>query len=808
MIGKTLGHYLIISKIGAGGMGEVYIARDKRLERDVALKILPADALADDAARKRFRKEALALSKLNHPNIATIFDFDTESGVDFLAMEYVHGETLAQKLSGGSLPEKETAAIAVQIVDSLEEAHEQGIVHRDLKPSNIMVTPKGRVKVLDFGLAKLLRPVGSITTAETLSETQGLAGTLPYMSPEQLQDEQVDARSDIFSFGAVVYESATGQRPFRDEVVSRLMDAIMHQPSVPARALNPRISPELERIILKCLEKDPALRYQSAKDVSVDIRRLDSSSRLASPARSEPQRKWLRSPLVMAGSAIIVVILIVAILVALNAGGWRDQLLGRAESSRAINSLAVLPLENVPHDPNQEYFADGMTEALITDLGQIGALSVISRTSAMRYKGTNKSIPEIARELHVDAVLIGTIRRTGDKVRVSAQLVDGTTDMNLWAKNFDRDLRDILPLQDEVAQDIANGIQVRVTPQEKTRLSSFRPVSPEAHEAYLRGLFFFNEARETMQNTALQFNQRVQPFQQSIEYFQRAIQLQPDYAAAYAALARAYHWYAGLGGAAFYAKSLEASRKALQIDDSNSEAHGALAYVLFVSEWDWAGTEKELKRSLELNPGSGEVHHIYALFHLALGRPDEAIREIARAIELDPLTTTQKWNEVLMYACAGQYDRAIDKVRKIPEVDPNSPLKHLEIGKLEIQKGMVAEGLAEIQKSSTMAGTDAQGKSVKYWLAWAYAVSGKKDEATKVLDELKELSTKDPNQRMWPLGIANIYSALGDKDAALSWLENGFQQRSLTYIKCSHSARILKSDPRFQDLLRRMGLPQ
>jgi eukaryotic-like serine/threonine-protein kinase len=802
MIGETLGHYRIQSKIASGGMGEVYLARDERLERDVALKILPAHALADESARKRFRKEALALSKLNHPNIATIYDFDTVSGVDFLAMEYVQGETLAQRLASGSISEKEIAALAGQIADSLEDAHEHGIVHRDLKPSNIMVTPKGRVKVLDFGLAKLLRPAGSITTAETLSETQGIAGTLLYMSPEQLQDEEVDARCDIFSFGAVLYESATGQRPFRDEVVSRLIDAILHQSPVVPRAINPRVSPDLERIVLKCLEKDPALRYQSAKEVGVDIRRLNLPGTTATTAPAKVRRSWMRSPIGLVGSAILLIVILLAVLAALNVGGWRERMRGGTVSSRAIHSVAVLPLENLSHDPDEEYFADGMTEALITSLQQIGALNVISRTSAMRYKATNKAIPEIARELHVDAVVIGTILRSGDKVRVSAQLIDGKTDINLWTYNSVRDSRDVLPLQDDVAQAIASGIQVRITPQEKARLSSSQPVSTEAHEAYLKGLYYFNQGRELSQSGA-----QVQSFKESIEFFQRAIQLQPDYASAYASLARTYHWDGELEGPEFYEKSLEASRKAVQLNDSDFVAHGALAYVLMVYKWDFVGAEKELKRTFELNPGYSEIHHAFALFDLAMGRHEEAIAEINRAIELDPLTSPQKWNAATIYSCAGQFDRAIEQVRNIPEVDPNNPRKYTTIGQYEILKGNVADGLAEMKKGLELAPTDPQ---VKYRLAYGYAAAGQRAEAIKILDELKAASTTDAKRPMDPLGAASVFAELGDKDAAFAWLEKAYQAhtRTFVYIKCLPYVGTLKTDPRFQELLRRMGLPR
>ncbi|MFZ0818491.1 MAG: protein kinase [Candidatus Acidiferrales bacterium] len=792
MIGKTLGHYLILSKIGAGGMGEVYSARDERLERDVALKILSAEALADEAARKRFRKEALALSKLNHPNIATIFDFDTESGVDFLAMEYVQGETLAQKLSGGSLPEKETAAIAAQIVDSLDEAHEQGIVHRDLKPSNIMVTPKGRVKVLDFGLAKLLRPVGSITTAETLSDTQGLAGTLPYMSPEQLQDDQVDARSDIFSFGAVVYESATGQRPFRGEVVSRLMDAILHQTPVPPRALNPRVSQEMERIVLKCLEKDPSLRYQSAKEVSVDLRRLGTPSAVA-VAEAKPRRtqaRWLR----MAIGGGVGAISIAALLITLNAGDVRDRLFGKT-GAQHIRSLAVLPLENLSRDPDQEYFAEGITEELITDLAQISSLKVISRTSVMQYKETRKPLPQIGRELGVEAVVTGSVQRSGDRVSINAQLIDARTDKLLWGNTFRRnDLRDILALQDEVAQAIANELNIKVTSQRQPPLASARPVDPVAYEAYLRGRYYLGKRKENEEK-------------ESIQYFQQAIEKDPNYAAAYSGIADAYTLlgYRGdLPSNEALSKGKAAALKAIELDDSLAEAHTSLAFLAETHEWDWPTAEREYKRALELNPSYAEGHNWYAGYLMYVGRFEEGIVEAKRARDLDPLSLAINTALGGRLDLAGRENEAIEQIQKTLEMDPTFAPAHNRLGWAYLGKGMNEEAIAEFQKEVALSGSDPE-ESVD--LGFAYAVMGKRAEAKRIFAKLKR---KREHGFVSPASLGIISGALGEKDEAFAWLDKAYELRDpqLTYLKVGPKFTLLRSDPRFQDLLRRMGLPQ
>ena len=482
MIGQTLSHYRVVEKIGAGGMGEVYRATDTRLEREVALKVLPSGTLADEAARKRFRKEALTLSKLNHPHIATVHDFDTQHGIDFLVMEYVAGGTLAAKLKSGPLPEKKVARLSLQIVEALEEAHEQGIVHRDIKPGNVMVTPKGQVKVLDFGLAKLLRPVSATATTESLTETQGAAGTLPYMAPEQLRGEQVDARTDIHALGAVLYEMATGQRAFPDRQPAQLTAAILQLPPSSPRALNRRVSGELERVVLKCLEKEPERRYQSAKELRVDLRRMSSPTVAA--FTPSPQAPAWGKPVWRLAAAGFAVVALLAVLVGLNVGGLRQRLLGGAAPGQ-IQSIAVLPLDNMMGDAEQDYFVEGMHEALITELSKIGALKVISRTSAMRYKDTDKSVPEIARELGVDAVIEGSVLRAGSTVRITAQLIEAATDRNLWADNFDRELRNILALHSEVARAIAKEIKITLTPGEEARLASARPVDPEAYEAYL-----------------------------------------------------------------------------------------------------------------------------------------------------------------------------------------------------------------------------------------------------------------------------------------------------------------------------------
>ena len=426
-VGGTLGHYRVLERIGAGGMGVVFRAHDERLDRDVAIKLLPPGAVNDEPARKRFRKEALTVSKLNHPNIATIYDFDSQEGVDFLVMELIPGATLDEKLAAGPLSEKEILRLATQMVEGLAAAHAHGVVHRDLKPGNLRVTPDGRLKILDFGLAKLFLPASPTAATESLIQSQALSGTLPYMAPEQLLSEAVDGRTDIHAFGTVLYEMATGQRPFTETQSSRLTDSILHQIPVSPRAVNARVSPELERIIMKCLEKAPENRYQSARELEVDMRRLGLSASLPTGRVGAKSQASRRIPLIVAAAVLIA---LVVLLSATNPSHWRDRLSNAARPEH-IESLAVLPLTNLSGDPAQDYFADGMTEELTTELAHIGALRVISRTSVMQYKSVRKPLPEIARELNVDAVLEGSVLRSGNRVRITAQLIQAAADKHL-----------------------------------------------------------------------------------------------------------------------------------------------------------------------------------------------------------------------------------------------------------------------------------------------------------------------------------------------------------------------------------------
>jgi serine/threonine protein kinase/tetratricopeptide (TPR) repeat protein len=788
MIGRTLGHYRIVAKIGSGGMGEVYQAHDERLERDVALKVLPTSTLADESARKRFRKEALALSKLNHPNIATVHDFDTQAGVDFLVMELVSGETLNEKLKTGALKEREILLLGTQLAEGLAAAHAQGIVHRDLKPGNLRITPEGRIKILDFGLAKLLQRTVEPDVTRSLNETNGVAGTLPYMSPEQLQGEPADARTDIYAAGTVLYEMATGRRPFEEELSTALVNDIIHSTPPPPGRLNPALSPKLEDIILKCLEKEPDNRYQSARELVVDLRNAGARSKAAAAQPiTRSKTPWHRLGL----GAGIAVVALAGILILLNSGRWRERLFGRSAHSR-IESLAVLPLENLSRDPEQDYFADGMTEELITDLGKVGALRVTSRTSVMQYKGTLKAVPEIGKELGVDALVEGSVLQSGGRVRITAQLIDARTDRHVWAESYERDMQNVLPLQDEVARAIAQQIQIKLTPQEQVRLASAHSVNPEAHEAYLKGRYYWNKRTE-------------EALKKSIEYFQQAIDKDSNYGLAYAGLADSYSTLQGFGLLSpkeAMPRAEEAAKRALEIDETLAEARVSLAVVRFWYSWDAPAAESDFKRAIELNPSLANAHSRYGEFLIFRGRFPEATVEIRQAQALDPFSLII--NSMVGYTTyySRQYDQAIAELLKAVEMDTNFFLAHRYLARAYTGTGKYNEAISEFGKAVTLSD---ENPRVVAELGYAYAVSKDKSRAQKVLNDLQKLSKR---KYVPPYSIALIYAGLGERDQAFRWLEKSYAERSgrMVELRADPMLDNLRSDPRFQDLLRRVGL--
>lgn len=768
-------------------MGVVYRAHDERLDRDVALKILPLGVLVDEATRKRFRQEALTLSKLSDSNIAHVYDFDTQAGIDFLVMEFVSGVTLADKLARGSLLEKEVVNFGEQIAKTLEDAHEAGVIHRDLKPANIMCTKKGGLKLLDFGLATLLR-AGDTDLTESRIEGEAAVGTLLYAAPEQLRGERPDPRVDIYALGVVLYQLATGRRPFEGNLSTAVLDDILHKSPIPPGRFQANLSPRLEEIILKCLEKDPGLRYQSARELAVDLERIKPGRSTSSFVGAAPvPKRWLWY---VSGALAAALILLASLW---YFGPWREKSGGLAAGEQ-IHSLAVLPLENFSGGTAQEYFADGMTEELITRLSTISSLRVISRTSVMQYKGVHKSLPQIAKELNVDAVVEGSVMRSGNQVRITAQLIQAANDKHLWAESYDRELQDVLGLQSEVARDIAGQVRAQLTPQEQVHLGRSDKVQPAALDAYVKGRYYLNQRTPEALKT-------------SLAYFQQAIEADPSFAAPYAAQGT-FYTLASFYGLRPNREALPLARsatlKALQLDESLSEGHATLGEILFYYDHDFGRAESELKRAIALNPGNADAHNWYAMLLISLLRNPEALQEVKRAYELDPLAPAYTVNYGYFEFLAGEQEAGIRRIREYLSVNPQFAAHgHWQLGKVYAFQGNYGEAIGEFRHA-----VDATPDSPRYlcWLAYSYGISGNKPEAARLIERVLALARTRPIQNS---DLAIAYTGLGDKRKALDWLERGFQEYDpwVVFIGYERTFDSLRSEPRFKALVHRLNLP-
>ena len=807
--GSRLGPYEILAPLGAGGMGEVYRARDTRLGRDVAIKVLPAALAADPERRRRFEQEARAVSALNHPHICVLHDIGSQDGIDFLVMEYLDGQTLAQRLrrrKGGAeappLRLQEALEVGAQIADALATAHRHGIVHRDLKPANIMLVKTGaalQAKLLDFGLAKLRPQPGAAGAGLSELSTQAPAttpgavmGTVPYMAPEQLEGKPTDARTDLFAFGCVLYEMLTARRAFGGDSQASVISAIMSSEPPPLSALQPLTPHALDRLVRRCLAKDPDDRWQDAADVAEELRgiaqdavateavRAPAPNTVGVPRPPRPWRLW-------AAAAAGVVVFVGALL-----GGW---IWRTATVATSIKSLAVLPLENLMGDRQQDFFVAGMTEELTAALSRISALRVPSRMSAAAAVSVvpKQSLPAIARALGVDAVIEGSVFRAGNLVRITVKLIQAKYDKVMWQGDYPGDLSDILKLQNEVARQVARAIQVQLTPEEQTRLTRARPVNPEAHLAYLQG----RQAVQTMTQESLR---------KALNYFESAIQIDPKYAAAYAGVADAYYGFSNLYLSPREAmpKVKEAANRALALDESLAEAHVSLAWALMDYDRNFTGAEQHLRRAITLDANSANAHLTYSFLLVDLGRFDEAKAEVGRARELDPLSEYVTVYGSLPLYLARRYDEAAKNWEGCAVEHPDYYLVHAFLGLVYEQQRRLPQAVAEFERAAAL---EKDSSEPKAQLAHAYALSGRSREARKLLAELTEFAA---HRYLSPYNIALIYLGLGDHAHALQALEESFEDRSewCLYLKVDPRLDPLRSDPRFKDLLRRMKFPE
>jgi serine/threonine protein kinase len=765
LVGQSFGPYQINARSGFGGMGEVYMAQDSRLQRKVALKLLPDYFSIDDERVRRFQQEARAISALNHPNILTIYEIGQIDARHFIATEFIEGDTLRERMTKTQMKIGEVLDVATQVAGALSAAHQAGIVHRDIKPGNIMLRPDGVVKVLDFGIAKLTEQKGNDPEAETLIQTQQgiVIGTAQYMSPEQARGLKVDTRSDIFSLGIVIYEMLTGRMPFAGQTMTDVLASILMLEPPPPSQLAVGVPDELQRIVQNALQKEKEERYQTAGELLSDLKVLKQCL----DSELEPERSNLRSN---------------------NTSTRRPR---RSAKTKAIKSLAVLPLINVSDDPNMEYFSDGVTESIINALSQLPNLRVVARSTVFRYKGQETDPKEVGQQLGVRAVLTGRVRQTGDGLMIAAELIDVTNDSHLWGEHYSRKLSDIFAVQEEIAKEISEKLRLKLTPAEQKRLTMRSTESAEAYQLYLKGRFFWNKRTQ-------------EKLRQAIGYFQQAIEKDPTYAAAYAGISDCNTVLVvrhGMSSAEGLPRAKAAAMKALEIDDTLAEAHTSLAHAR-LHNWEWAEAEREFHRALELNPGDATALNFFAEYLLAVDRIDEAIDEIKKAQEIDPLSLIINSIVAWAFYFAGQYDEAIIQGHNALEIDPSFPWAHYRLGQAYEGKEMFAEALAELEKAKQLYPGN---NEISAALAHAYAVSGSKTKAQQILHELQE---------EWDRGscsaydIALIHAGLGENDQAFHWLEKACQEHDGAIIHLKVDPRLdgLHSDSRFTEVVRRLGL--
>ena len=773
--GSTIaGKYQIIEELGRGGMGVVYKAHDTKLKRTVALKFLPSELTHISEVKERFMREAQAAAALDHPNICTVHEFDESEEKTFISMAYIEGQSLKKKIESGPLELDEALSTALQVAEGLKGAHKKGVVHRDIKSANIMVTEDNQAKIMDFGLAR--------KTGGTLLTKEGMTmGTIAYMSPEQARGEEVDHRTDIWSFGVVLYETFTGQLPFKGEHDQGVVYSILNEQPKPVTDLQAEIPGAIEQIVGKALEKNPDERYQQIDDLLDDLRSI-SEGIVPEGVRARLRKAKLlkrKRAILYAGTVALVIIAVIMLTL----------FTGRTE---AIDSIAILPLENLTGDAGQEYFVDGVTDELIGELGQISALRVISRQSVMRYKESDKPLSEIARELNVDAVVEGTVHQVGESVRIRVQLIDALPEeKNIWGQTYERAKTDVLMMYSEVTRAIADKIQVKLTSQEETRLASARQVNPKAYDAYLKGQFHFGKFT-------------IGDMEMAMKYYELALKEDPNFALAYAGIALMWGGRAQFGllpAREVTPKAKAAAEKAVELDNTLAEVHFVLAAVRTWLEWDWEGAEIAFQRAIELNPNYPDARVYYSHLLCYMGRPEEALVQAERAVELDPLNSLYQGicGSTLVYL--RRYDDAISRFRNVLRTSPNDEVGNDGLWQSFHMKGMYEEALAAAKALYTGIGHVEIGEVLER----GYKEDGYSGAMSLAAETLEEISRE---AFIGPYFIFILYASAGKKEQTLEWLERGYEIRdpNMPYIN-DPRFDFLRDDPRFKALLRKMNLP-